>query len=255
MERRDFLGAVGATGLAALAGCSTALGSVAPPNVPEQALQDGGWVKQNQTQETVLKRSYGPATLEGKAHTLVYEDEALAKDINQKTLGQFEGTFALFAATRIDFSPNLDSLPVSSGMVIDQVESNARDQFRSRMKEAGLTNVKRTSTGEIEVDTGETGRLTEFEAEFPFSGVEFEVTQNETEIEIEGQPLAVEGMLAVWRHADSVLVAGGAFPAENFATTIERNLSEAIHVTVDVDLGLTPKSYREEVRNLVTAVK
>ncbi len=49
-------------------------------------------------------------------------------------------------------------------------------------------------------------------------------------------------------------MAGGAYPAENFARVTEADLSDAISVTIDVDLGLTPDAYREELFELVRNV-
>jgi len=59
----------------------------------------------------------------------------------------------------------------------------------------------------------------------------------------------------VWNAGDYVVVAGGAYPGENFATTTEKDLSEAITVTVDVDLGLAPSEYEQEVRGLMAATE
>lgn len=258
MDRRRFLASAAGAGLAGLAGCTEASGSVAPPQVPEERLDEGGWEKQSESEETVFEQSYagGAVTVSATAFTMVYEDVALRDSVRSKTLGQVQGKFAIFAATRVDISPSLDDLPAGVGQaqILDRVEASARDGFRARMQEAGLTNVARESTGSLTVDTGEDARHTAYSAEFAFDPFSFPVTEDRT-ITVEGDALAVGGDLAVWKHGDFVLVAGGAYPGQNFSRSIERDLTEAITVSVDIDLGMTPDAYREEVRGLVTGVE
>lgn len=256
MDRRAFLATAG-TGLAAsLAGCSGAIGAVAAPVVPADELDSGGWKQRGETQRTVFEKSYGPMTLTAKAHSLTYGKAALRASVTEKTLGRVDGQMALFSATRIQFDPDLTSLPggVATGEIVDRTEAAARSQFESRMREAGLADVAQVDTGQIGVETGETARTTAYEATYPFDGVSFPVTDDQT-VAITGSGLSVAGELAVWRHADGVLVAGGAYPAQNFAKTVTEELSSAITVTVDVDLGLTPDAYETEVRSLIRAVR
>ncbi|MFB6134350.1 MAG: hypothetical protein ABEJ55_05125 [Halanaeroarchaeum sp.] len=256
MRRRDVLTAAGTGAIAALAGCTGALGSVAPPAVPTQRLESGGWEQQSERQETVFEQSYGPVTVQAKAHSLVYSDVALRKDIAEKTLGRVDGRMAIFSATRVQFSPNLADLPgdIGTDQIVSQTADAAREQFRTEMTDAGLQDVEAVGTGTVEIDTGESAETTQYEATFPFSDVEFPVTDDQT-ITIEGEPLTVEGILAVWSHEGSVLVAGGAYPAENVDKTVTEQLSSAITVSVDIDLGLDPAALREEMLSLITAVK
>lgn len=256
MDRRRFVAATAAAGLAGLSGCSTAVGTVPPPRVPGALLDEGGWERVDELHETVFERSYGPVDVEAAAHTVLYEDTGLRADLVEKTLGQVDGQFGLFSATHVDFAPNLDNLPAGVGRaeILDQTESNARDQFAARMREAGLTDVERTGTDTLTVDTGEEASLTTFAATFPVPDITFDVTP-ETAITIDGGAVRVDGDLAVWHHGDYVLIAGGAYPGENFTRAVERDLSEAITVGVDVDLGLEPGAYREEVRALVRATE
>lgn len=256
MDRRAFLATAG-TGLAAsLAGCSGAIGAVAAPVVPADELDAGGWKQQGETQRTVFEKNYGPITLTAKAHSLTYGDAALRAAVKEKTLGRVDGQMALFSATRIRFDPDLTGLPggAATGGIVDRTEQAARSQFESRMRDAGLEDVAQVDTGTMQVDTGETARLTTYEAAYPFDGVRFPVTSDQT-VAIPGSGLSVAGELAVWKHGDGVLVAGGAYPAENFAKTVSEDLSSAISVTVDVDLGLTPDVYERDVRSLMRAVR
>ena len=167
MNRRRFLGASAAAGLAGLAGCSTALGSVAPPEVPAQKLESGGWKQTADDQYTVFEKTFGGVDVTAKAHTLTYQDAALSEKVSAETLDQVKGQFAIFSATHVDMAPNLDNLPIAKGKILDETETNARKQFVDRMQKAGLKSVQRTNTGTLTVDTGEDARLTEYTAVFP----------------------------------------------------------------------------------------
>ncbi|MFB6070133.1 MAG: hypothetical protein ABEJ76_03845 [Halanaeroarchaeum sp.] len=254
MERREFLAAAGVGTLGALAGCAGAIGAVAPPTVPRDRLERGGWELQSESQRTVFEEQYGPVTVTAKAHSLTYSDVALRRTIAERTLGRVDGRIALFAATRIQFDPDLADVPLVRDAVLDRTESAARDRFVERMRAAGLQSVERTDTGTFQVETGETARATTYAAEFPVSDIAFQVAEGAS-ITVPVSPLAVEGSLAVWAHGGSVLVAGGAYPAENVSTTVTETLTSAISVTVDVDLGLRPDEYRSEVHSLMRSVR
>jgi len=255
MNRRRFLGAAGVAGLGALAGCSGAVGSVAPPSVPEDVLSEGGWTKTDESTETVFEQSYGPVTVTAKSTVVAYEDEALAADVSEKTLGKIEGTLAIYSASHINFSPDLNNLPggVGRAELLSEVESAAESQFEQRMRGSGLENVTKTGETEFETDSGATPGITTFTAEYPVGTLEYEAGGEA--FTIEGGTIEVAGDLAVWNAGDYVVVAGGAYPGENFATTTEQSLSEAITVSVDIDLGLTPDEYEEEVRGLMAATE
>lgn len=260
MNRRRFLTASGIAGLAGLAGCnnvtSTALGSVAPPDVPESALEDGGWVLGEEDTREVFEEDYGPVTVTAKAHSLLYTNDELAARVETDTLGSVSGTLATFAATRVKFSPDLTSLPESVGreQLVDQVESNSKKQFEQRMRNAGLTSVAELETGEMQVDTGETARYTGYEAAYEVGEFSFDLPNGDP-MTIDVDAIAVAGDLAVWVHEGSVLVVGGAYPAENFAIAKSADITDAITVDVSVDLGLTPTEYSTEVESLISATK
>lgn len=260
MDRRRFLTVSGVAGLAGLAGCnnvtSTALGSVAPPDVPEAALEEGGWVLQEEDSRKVFEEEYGPVTIKAKAHSLVYTNDALAARVEEDTLGSVAGTFATFAATRVKFSPDLTSLPESVGreQLVDQVETNSKEQFEQRMRDAGLSSVAEVETGEMTVDSGATARYTGYEAQYEVGEFSFDLPNGDP-MTIDVDAIGVAGDLAVWVQEDSVLIAGGAYPAENFAIQKSADITDAITVDVSIDLGLTPSEYSTEVESLISATK
>jgi len=255
MNRRRFLGGAGVVGLGALAGCTNALGSVAPPQVPDDQLSEGGWEQTDRAEQTVLDESYGPVNVTAKSTTLTFSDTALAAEVSEKTLDRIDGTLAIFAASHINFDPNLNNLPGGVGRkeVVGETETQARAQFEQRMRDQGLENVERVGEEEFTTDSGKSPGLATYRAEFPVDTIEFDAS-GET-FTLDADTIAVAGDLAVWNEGDYVVVAGGAYPAENFAETVSRDLSDAIAVTVDIDLGLTPDEYREEVRSLMAATR
>lgn len=253
MQRRTFLAGAAAGVAGGLAGCS-ARGQPPAPSIPQSMLDDGGWEQYDERVETVFERTFVGVTVTAEAHTLQFEDVALRTDVREKTLGTIDARLAVLFASRIAISPNLSSLPGARGQVLDQVESSARQQFEAQLSAAGLQDVNQSSTGSLSVDTGESARLTEYAAGFPFDGASFPVT-GDASVSLPGGSIGVAGLLAVWQHGDYVLLAGGAYPAENYADSVSESLSEAITVSVDVDLGLTPDAYRSEVRDLVTVVE
>ncbi|ELY27396.1 hypothetical protein C499_10044 [Halogeometricum borinquense DSM 11551] len=258
--RRAFLGLAAVTGVSALAGCSGTGGTVSaarrPPTVPEEQLKSGGWEQVDDvTQDPAFEQDLGPVTMTAATRTRLYEDTELRAEIADKTLGQAATQFATFFATRVTFDPDLTSLPAGAGQkeLLDQVESQSRTQFRNRLKEAGLKPVEQVGTGTFDVASGTSARLTEYEASYSFEG--FSVNVGTEDITIEGGEISVAGHLAAWIADNSVLVAGGAYPAENFARSVTKNPSDAIELSVDIDLGLTPKAYRKELFGLMRQVE
>ncbi|KAB1187358.1 MULTISPECIES: DUF6517 family protein [Haloferax] len=259
LGRRTYLGVAASAGLAGLAGCSsgsTATAARGPPKVPESKLDEGGWEQvDEQTRDPAFEQSFGPVSVSAAFRTLVFEDIELATELKEKTLGQAEGQFSMFFATRVTLDPSLATLPdAARGPVVEQVETQAREQFESQLESAGLTDIEQASSGSLTVETGETARVTNYSAAFPFEGITFPLTE-EKQLEIDGKKLGVSGLLAVWEHDGSILIAGGAHPGENLDLGVTKEPTSAIEVSVDIDLGLTPDAYREELRSLVTAVE
>lgn len=257
MDRRQFIKAAGLGALSLAASPAVAAGSVPAPVVPSDALAERGWERIEQRRGTVLKREVGPGvTVTGTAHTLTYEDAALRADVREKTLGSIDFAPSSFFASRLDFSPPVDDIPDSAerDRVNEQITANSKSRFEKRLRKSGLTDVRETGTEELTVETGETATLHRYAATYAFDDLVFSTPDGPT-ITIEGDSLAIDAWLAIWRRNDATLLAGGGYPAENFADRIERSLTDAIDLTVTVDLGLTPDAYREELLALTTAVR
>lgn len=255
MDRRRFLAGAAAAGAAGLAGCGTAAGTVRPPKLPENRLDDGGWERVTAETEEVLSRTVAGTEVSATAVTRVFDDAALREDVSEKTLGALDAPLSNFFASRIAFSPNLAEIPLESAReeLAARASEAAKAQFEAQLESAGLTDVSSSDAGTLTVETGEDATLSEYDAAFEFDALSFDV-RGET-VAVEGGSVAVEGLLASWVHDGGLLIAGGAYPAENVERTVDEELSDAITVSVDIDLGLTPDAYAEEVTGLVTRVE
>lgn len=255
MNRRTFIGAAAGVGLASVSGC-VASAQARPPSVPDGRLEDGGWELAREEQRRVFQEEYGGQEITATATTEVYADAEFRAELSEKTLGQITEAPASFFASRVTFDPDITSLPggVGRDSIIDRIESQSRQNLKDQMNDAGVEQVAQSDTGTFTVATGEDARQTDFEGVLPFGPIEFPVDDDRT-VSLEADEIAIKGHLGVWHHGDSVLVAGGAYPGENYANTVSREVSSAVEVTVDIDLGLTPEQYRDELFGLMTRVE
>lgn len=261
MERRKFLGTTAALGSAAVVGRADAAPAdpdvetddgPEPPSVPMDRL-DGRWSLDPDRSGTFSDSTMG---ITSTGTTVAYVDEALSEELRRETLGSDVDDMRIYFATRIDYDPAVDDLPfgLGRGVVLNATRSNARERFESEMANSGLEGIERRDTGSLQVDGGPEADLFVYDATYPFDGFEFEA--GGTTVTVDGDAVAVEGLLAVWysRQAGSALVTGAINPAENYRRSVERELTRAVELTLDIDLGLTPGSYREESKDLMRAV-
>lgn len=261
MQRRQFLGSTAAVGGAALAGRA----AEADPNVdvrsgdgpqtPSVPVEDadGGWVVDREQSGTFSDSGMGVTST---GTTIVYVDQGLSETLRERTMGTGFEDLRTFFATRVEYSPAVDKLPFGVGrsVVVNRTESNARDRFEGRLGEAGLEDVERRETRRVDIHDGPTTDLALYDAVYPYDGFEFET--GDSVVSVAGDPVAVEGMLATWYDLGegATFVAGAVNPAENYRKRVERRITEAVDLTLDVDLGLEPEAYREESLELVRSV-
>lgn len=268
LPRRKFLRATaGVAAAATLAGCSTSVedSDSNPENVPapepsEELLHEGGWKQVGASQRRLFEEQYlgGRVSVVADAHALQYEDAALRGAVKERTLGHLDAPLSVFSASRIATSPNHRDLPagIGSDKIIDVIRSTAEDEFTDRLeKQPQLSNVRITGDEEISTADGSETTLTKFAADFHYEPMKFPVPETDETLDLDSGTLEIHGMMAVWPAGETVLVAGGAYPGMNFDESGSADLSEAIELTVDVDLGLTPDEYAEELRELVKSVQ
>jgi hypothetical protein len=261
MDRRRFLGASSVAATVGLAGCGflgEALGRVPPPEVPADLLEAGGWREDETESGEVFTQEYAAGTVTARGHTVRYQNEALEREIAEKTLGAVTGQLSVFFATRIEFDPELDDLPLGIGRdeVLARTKRAAKSDFETEMRADGLTDIGIRDESTLEVDSGETADLVRYGALYPVDDFGFTVTGGET-ITLEGEPVPVRGWLAVWYDdaVESTLVSGAVHAAENYTDTIEKELSSALDMRLGIDLGLTPTAYQEEAFGLMRSVR
>ncbi|GAB6879275.1 DUF6517 family protein [Halorubrum gandharaense] len=254
MHRRNFVGTAAGAGLLGLAGC-VASASPSPPDVPDDLLAANDWELVDEEQAAAFSESVAGQEITATATTEIYENAPLREDLAEKTLGEVTEGPVTFFASRVTFDPDLTNLPGGVGreQVIDEVEANARDQLTAQMEANGVEGVETVDEGELTVDSGESARRTDMEGVLPFEPISVPVTDDE-ELAIDEDGIPVAGRLAVWHAEESVLVAGGAFPAENFAADLDEALSSAVSVSIEVDLELDPEQYEDDLLELVRSV-
>lgn len=258
--RRLLLAAGGAGATATLAGCS-ALGSAgtdAPPELDEDLLDRGGWVEQSTDSRRLVESEFlgGRVTVTADAETTQYEDRALRRELAARTLGGLDTSLALLSVTLITLDPNPADLPMGIGAkeIMAEIRDRAREQFEGRLADAGLSNVREIGERDLSLSAGGTTTLTEFAADYEYDGMRVPLP-GPNDVRTEAGAIEVAGMLAVWFDGRHVVVGGGAYPASNVVRSVRAELSEAITVDVDVDLGLTPEAYGEELRKLVASIE
>lgn len=255
MKRRAVL-ATGATAAAVgLSGCLSRGGDFTDPTVDHDAIGTD-WEEVNSNEGVVFEDAYGPITVTAREHRVMYENVALREEVREKTLDGLDAQLSLVFATRIDISPAADKLPFGAGRkeLMDQIESVGRQQFEQQLRANDLEDVEEADTEEWTAAGGHTGTLTEYEAAFAVEDMTFDLV-GDSSLTIEGTDMDVSGWLAAWHDGDYPMLAGGLHPAENFSRTIEETLSDAIDLTLRIDLGLEPEAYREEVRDVIASVQ
>lgn len=244
-----------------------------PPDLPTEEMEREGWVRTAQNKEVVMRTSLGPIGVKALANTVQYGDRGLTEHVRSqpvaleasgqtltRELGQvapnaLDQYLALLVATRIDLGPDLDNLPLGIGRaeVMGQVESTARDSFVTTMQDSGLENIQQTSSGDFEVATGETGTRYRYQADFPFGGGT--ATMNGEQFTFPRSRLKMAGYLAVWHHADWIMIGAGAHPDENYSDSFQEELSSGATATISLDFGLSPASYREEILGIIRQLR
>ena len=237
MNRRDYLGAVAGLATVPIAGCSTGVGEVPAPAFPESRMD--GWTRIEERVETVFEEDVGGATIEGKAHAVVHEDEQLRSDV-EAAIGGLDHPVATLAASRVVFSGGIGGWDGTDTGVAERIEAAARERYESRLREAGVENIERTSAETVTVESGAKARYRRYAADLSLDIGAVAVGS-----------IPVVGDLATWRAEESSLIVGAAYPAESLSATIERGGGDAS----GVDTGFNAESYRSDVRAIVVAIE
>lgn len=256
VSRRRVMGSVVALGVSALASPMVLSNTNAqPPNIPP-AEDSQRWEQIDSRESVAFERSFGPATVTATQQTVMHENVALRTELREKTLGNFGARISIAFATRVDIDPPIDELPANIGRkeVMDVIGTQGERGFRSQLQQQGITDVTKSGTTPFETSNSGVVTAKKYTGSYAFEAIEFPVA-DDASIEIPGDELAVDGFLATWHDGVTPLIAGAVYPGENFVETVRESLTDGIDVRLDIDLGLTPGQYRENVLELIGAVQ
>ncbi len=184
------------------------------PTVPSAALDDGGWVLDERTSETVFSLSAVRVT----GHTLLYEQPALRTRLRDTVEGG-DLPWRFFFATRLVLEPTPSDI-VSAGL-LPTVRATARREFVADLEERGFSAVDRERTRRVRIETGERVRFARLVVRFETGEV----------------AATVHAWFGVWNHEREFRIAGGAYPVRGFS-----------------GIDLDPAAYRTELFGLLRCV-
>lgn len=196
------------------------------PDVPTEALDDGGWERVDRRVETVFELS--TASVEGA--TVLYDD-ARTRDAVAEAVG-LDRQWRFFFATALTFRPPL-APGIGPAMILPTVRSEAQSAFADELQERGFENVQRGRRERVRVDSGDRARLQQYSARLPLQGVD--------------ATLSVTGWVGVW-HGDGFRIAAGAYP--------DRPIADLLGVEEPpAALTQSARAYRDELLDLIRAVE
>lgn len=256
LKRRHFLAASVAVGVSSIATAPAWLSSTqpSPPTFDTQSVGEK-WEQLSSEESVAFENSYGPLTVTATQQTVMLENVQLRTELRERTLGNFDAQISIAFATRVDIDPKADDLPANIGReeVMTRITEQGQRGFKRQLLENDINDIQ--TVGKTVLETGQSGPVaaTKYEGTYAFDAIKFTVT-DEASITIPGDELTVNGLLATWHDGTSPIIAGGVYPGENFVETVQESLTDAIDVRLDIDLGLTPSEYRENLVSLVGSV-
>lgn len=214
------------------------------PTVGSDALADGPWELRSRSEDTVFQTP----TAAVRGHTLVYDDDNLRAALEQAgvlerldpggggTLVDVDaddtgGFWRFFFATALSFRPPL-APGIGPASMRGPVVRESRESFLDDLRTRGFDSVDSGRRQRVRTDTGEKATLTKVTATYP----------------LDGDPLDVEGWIAVWSRSGSFRIAGGAYPTRG----LDGLLTE---LPEDERPGIGPGRYRDELLTLLRSVE
>lgn len=174
--------------------------------------------------------------------------------MTERTAGEFDRGLSTAVVSRL----TLEGV-ARRAATTHRIAENAMGGIEAALRERGVESLETVETTDP-VPEGD-GEIIEYRGtvEVPAITREIEVRGETRTVDLEGSPLAVDGLFTV-RKADAgtAYVAGGVYPDENYVREESVSPSEAAgpdaEVTVDVDLDLDPGRLRERVIELIEGV-
>jgi hypothetical protein len=195
----------------------------APLTLPADVCEQRGWELVEQSTETLFELP--TARIQG---TMVrYDDERTRTALRGATAEAVDHPIRFFATTRLTFEP---SLPPGTGpaMIMPVLLSEARQNFKRRLRDRGLVDVSREGTERVRSGDRNWVRLTRYSARDP---------------EVSGDGLPLECWLGVWTD-ETVAMATAGYPTVSLAEQFDLETTESA-------LTKDGRTYREEFRSLI----
>lgn len=164
---------------------------VPAPKIPDEVLDEHGWVATSEDTEEMTKDVFGAVEVEALAHTKKYEID-----------GAPEYDARLLFANRTRTDPGFEDLPFGVGedRVKGIVKSFARDRFKDEFRERGMLDLTSVGEDQTEAETGEEVALEEITAVYEPD---------------DGEKTEVSGWIGVWYTDGDVFTAGGVYPTDD----------------------------------------
>lgn len=264
MKRREFVAALAAGTLGAVAGCTASArsglgggnpGGGVPADVawPSVKREIPGWRLTNVSEDQINQSEV--VTVYARTHE--YENERLRRSVSQKTLGQFDSPMAKFFATHMGLRGVGTSL---AG--VSQLVGPVGGTLESEMEKIGLKNVREVEVGSVRPEI-EGAKAREYRGEFEVPAIEKTINLSDVPKEsftLAPKEVSFTGLVAVWKDGKgSAYAGGGVFPAENYAQSgtfsMTSEKGDGIDLTVDVDLNLPVEQVREDVVEMVESIE
>jgi hypothetical protein len=199
---------------------------VTDPSFP--AFADGaleGWTLVEESVDTVFELP----TMSVKGATRRYEDEALRAAVREATDGELDHEWRFVAATKLGFDPGLPPGTMPS-MVLPSVRSEARRNFKRRLKTRGIENVERANRERMRIGRRTRVRLTRYDGVDPAGEV------------------PVSGWVGAWNDGADFYVVTGGYPAEPLGDALGTE-------SADESLSVPPHTMRDELLDVFGSVE
>ncbi len=225
-----------------------------PPTPSEEAL-DGRWRKVEERRGTTRKDLLGLARVTAFHHTDVYGNEALRGEVREKTLGRVDRELMVFFVNRTRVVPSFENLlgTVSRRQLTPAVRTLARNKLEDELRRRGIRDMRINGSHDVRGSTGRKVELQRLEASYELLDTTVEIDDGHT-VEFRGGDVEVNGWLGAWIRQGEVYVVGGVYPADDLERSKHVKLTEAVDVSIDIDLDIWPRPYRHEIFDLASSV-
>ncbi len=244
-----------------MAGCSSTsdadVGAPSEKEVSAPSVDSGErWKLTTPESETRLlqKGGWGPIKYTAHGHVTQYEDSTLRKRIREDTFGEIDRPFAVAFAARVDIFPS--SYSRATVLQSGEIDKSILNNLKSAMSNFGVQNIR--DDGTMLATNSSAGEFQVVRGEYPIQKVTIDgvnIPHSDREkLSFGGGTLPIKGIAGRWKSEGSILAGGGVYPAENFADEEAVEMSDAISMSVDINLNLQPRKREAQVLDFVRSI-